>query len=76
MKYQIEGFCPSMTVECTERSAFRLIKNAMLDALQYDIDDESAEARIREIAKEILDEVLQADCIDDLRKSADIWEID
>lgn len=65
-----------MTVECTERSAFRLIKNAMLDALQYDIDDESAEARIREIAKEILDEVLQADCIDDLRKSADIWEID
>lgn len=76
MKYQIEGFCPSMTVECTKLSAFRLIKNAMVDALERDINDKNAGTRIRQIAKEILVEVLQSDTIDDLRKSADIWEID
>lgn len=76
MKYQIEGFCPSMTVECTKRSAFRLIKNAMIEALERDINDKKSCTRIRHIAKELLVEVLQADTIDDLRKDADIWEID
>ena len=76
MKYQIEGFCPSMTVECTERSAFRLIKNAMIEALERDINDKNSCTRIRHIAKELLVEVLQSDTIDDLRKDADIWEID
>ena len=75
MKYQIDGFCESVIVTCTELSAFRLIKNAMLESLQYDIDDECAEERIREIAQELLNEVLQADSIDDLRLTADIYEV-
>ena len=76
MKYQITGFCPDMTIECNEDTAYPLIKNALIDALQKDLDDDSQEERIVEIAGEILEDVLQADCLADLQQFFDIYLID
>ena len=76
MKYQITGFCPDMIVECDEDTAFELLKNAIVEALQKDLDDDSQEARIVEIAGEILEDVLQADSIADLQQFFDIYPVD
>ena len=76
MKYQITGFCPDMTVECDEDTAFKVSKNAIVEALQKDLDDDSQEVRIVEIAGEILEDVLQADSIADLQQFFDIYLVD
>ena len=76
MKYQITGFCPDMIVECDEDTAFEVLKNAIVEALQKDLDDDSQEVRIVEIAGEILEDVLQADSIADLQQFFDIYPVD
>ena len=76
MKYQITGFCPDMIVECDEDSAFELLKNAIVVALHKDLDDDTHEVRIIEIAGEILEDVLQADSIADLQQFFDIYLVD
>ena len=77
MKYQVTGFCPDMTVECNEdHTAFEVLKNAIVQALQKDLDNDSQEERIVEIAGEILEDVLQADSIADLQQFFDIYPVD
>ena len=77
MKYQVTGFCPDMIVECDEDTAFEVLKNAIIVALQKDLDDDSQEVRIVEIAGEILLEgVLPADSIADLQQFFDIYLVD
>ena len=76
MKYQITGFCPDMIVECDEVTAFEVLKNAIVEALQKDLDNDSQEERIVEIAGELLEDVLQADSIADLQQFFDIYLID
>ena len=76
MKYQVTGFCPDMIVECDEDSAFEVLKNAIAEVLQKDLNDDSQEERIVEIAGELLEDVLQADSIADLQQFFDIYLID
>ena len=76
MKYQVTGFCPDMIVECDEDTAFEVLKNAIVEVLQKDLNDDSQEERIVEIAGELLEDVLQADSIADLQQFFDIYLID
>ena len=76
MKYRVTGFCPDMIVECDEDTAFELLKNAIVESLHKDLDDDTQEVRIVEIAGEILEDVLQADSIADLQQFFDIYLVD
>ena len=76
MKYRVTGFCPDMIVECDEDTAFELLKNAIIESLHKDLDDDTQEVRIVEIAGEILEDVLQADSIADLQQFFDIYLVD
>ena len=76
MKYQVTGFCPDMIVECNEDTAFEVLKNAIVEVLQKDLNDDSQELRIVEIAGELLEDVLQADSIADLQQFFDIYLVD